>query len=218
MKNNSKKFSFITFEGGEGAGKTTLIQQIQKFLEKQGNEVVSTREPGGSHLGETVRQWLLFKHTDMQISPRSELMLFLASRAQHVEEIIKPALAANKIVLCDRFNDSTIVYQGIARGLGLDKVQNLCEFACDGVLPNLTFFLDVDPVEGLRRCRGVAKEHVRAGELDRIETEKLEFHQKVREGMQLLARKYPERIRVLDANQPQEAVLEQTLKFLENWG
>src|ERR1700722_18252143 len=130
--------TFITFEGGDGAGKTTLIQKIFGYLEKLGCKVMQTRAPGGTAMGQEIRNLLLHKH-DAPLSKRCELLLFLADRAQHVDELILPNLKKKKVVLCDRFNDSTIAYQGGARGLTESLVRKLCDFACDGLKPNLTF-------------------------------------------------------------------------------
>src|SRR5260221_14604324 len=133
---------FITFEGGEGAGKTTLIEEIARQLASEGYSVLKTREPGGTKLGEHIRA-ILLQHTE-PVSPYSELCLFLASRAQHILEVIGPALEAKKIVLCDRFNDSSIAYQGAARGLGMDKGAEFCEFISQVLQPNLTLYLDLE--------------------------------------------------------------------------
>lgn len=206
---------FITCEGGEGSGKSTLIKKLSDTLRERGREVIVTREPGGIPLGESVRQLLLKRNHDVEIGSRAELMLFLAARAQHIEELIKPALDAGKIVLCDRFNDSTVAYQGYARGLGMESVQRLCTFICNGVEPDLTYFLDVDPSEGLKRTLRTHKDTAGAGDMDRIEAEKLEFHQRVRQGMRRLAAQYPERIRTIDAEQPLEDVFNKAVSFLE---
>lgn len=210
----AKRPLFITFEGGEGAGKSTLMKSLESELLCRGHEVLVTREPGGSQLGDQIRQLLL--HSASPIAPKAELLLFLASRAQHLEELIKPALAHGKIVLCDRFNDSTIAYQGMARGLGMQPVHRLCDFVCAETQPDLTFFLDISPEEGLRRRQQVNKEHVAPGEFDRIEKEKLLFHQKVREGLQQLAEQHPERIVLLDAHQPINQVVAQAIEALDH--
>lgn len=206
---------FITCEGGEGVGKTTLISRLKRELLSKGFEVVVTREPGGSKLGEYIRQWLLNRDFNISIGNKAELLLFLAARAQHIEELIKPALAEGKIVLCDRFNDSTVAYQGFARGLGREPVQALCDLVCDRVMPDLTFFIDVDPKIGLARTQRSHKENAKAGEVDRIEAEKLEFHQKVREGLQELAKLYPERIYTLDGTGSINSVFHEALKQIE---
>jgi len=195
----------ITFEGGEGAGKTTLIDKIEAWLLQKDLPLFRTREPGGTHLGEQIRQILL--QTTDPLSPYTELALFLASRAQHIEERIIPALKAGKIVLCDRFNDSSIAYQGSGRGLGLEKVDEVCTFFSQGLKPDLTLYLDIDPEIGLSRIlRGK----------DRIEVEKLSFHQKIREGYHFLRERYPKRFHLLDASKKPEEVFRAALKLIEN--
>lgn len=194
---------FFTFEGGEGSGKTTLIERVKETLLSQGYQTIIAREPGGTLLGEHLRALLLNK-SEIPIDPKAECMLFLASRLQQIEEVIKPALSQGKIVLCDRFNDSTIAYQGVARGLGFEKIQALCRLACDGFAPDLTFFLDIDPLIGLARAQ-----NTQAGRQDRIEKEALQFHQKVREGFLRIAKTDKERFLTIDATQTKEAVFKQ---------
>ncbi|MBN9378818.1 MAG: dTMP kinase [Chlamydiales bacterium 38-26] len=206
---------FITIEGGEGAGKTTLIDKLTSVLSTHGYEIVKTREPGGSRLSNQIRQWLLNRDADLPIGYKAELLLFLSARAQHLEELIKPALSQHKAVICDRFNDSTIVYQGLGRGLGMGYVKKLCELVSEGVKPNLTLFLDVDPHVGLMRTRQASKENARPGEVDRIEAERIDFHERVRKGFLTLANQEPERIFVIDANQTEDAVFRQAKKILE---
>ncbi|KIC73845.1 Thymidylate kinase [Neochlamydia sp. EPS4] len=206
---------FITIEGGEGAGKTTLIEKLAAVLTSFGYAVVKTREPGGSRLSTHIREWLLNRNADLPIGYKAELLLFLAARAQHLEELIRPALEKGKVVLCDRFNDSTIVYQGIGRGLGMDYVKQICECVSENLNPDLTLFLDVDPQIGLMRTRKASKENAGRGEVDRIEAERLDFHKRVRQGFLSLARQSPERIRVIDANQAEDAVFRQAKQWLE---
>lgn len=206
---------FITIEGGEGAGKTTLIGKLSGVLESSGYEVVTTREPGGSRLSNHIRQWLLNRDSNLPIGYKAELLLFLSARAQHLEELIKPALQQGKALICDRFNDSTIVYQGLGRGLGMDYVKQLCDIVSEDIIPNLTLFLDVDPSVGLMRTKKTAKENARPGELDRIEAERLDFHERVRQGFLTLAKRYPERIKVIDANQSEDSVFRQAKQLLE---
>lgn len=215
MKRKSFKGHLITLEGGEGSGKTTLHHQLATLLTVRGYEVMTTREPGGTLLGETIRNWLLQTHSQLSICPQAELMLFLAARAQHIEEKILPALEAGKIVLCDRFNDSTIAYQGGARSLGVPYVKKMCQLICGDVIPKLTLFLNVTPEVGLLRSRNVQKEHAVSGELDRIESEALSFHQKIQETLEFLARKEPLRIYTINANQSQARVLEEALLAIE---
>lgn len=197
---------FITVEGGEGAGKSTLIRNLTKELESKGYTVLATREPGGSSTGEAIRQLLLDNNSS--ITPIAELLLFLASRAEHIEAKIKPALSKGTIVLCDRFNDSSIVYQGLARGLGFDLVRNLCAETCGSPVPDLTLYLDVSPEEGLARAERSS------GKKDRIEKESLNFHTQVRQGFQKLAQLEPNRIKILDGTLPQRKVLDQALHLI----
>lgn len=206
---------FITIEGGEGAGKSTLIEKLSTLLVSRGYEVVKTREPGGSRLSNQIRQWLLNRDSDIPIGYKAELLLFLSARAQHLEELIRPALDQGKIVICDRFNDSTVVYQGLGRGLGMDYVKQLCEIVSEQIIPNLTIFLDVDPSVGLMRTRNAFKENARPGEVDRIEAERIDFHERVRQGFLALAKSYPERIHVIDANQSEDAVFRQAKQLIE---
>lgn len=198
---------FVTFEGGDGAGKTTLIDKIEEALFKQSIPYLRTREPGGSSLGEELRNLLL--HASHPLAPYAELGLFLAARAQHVHEKIKPALQSGKVVLCDRFNDSTIAYQGVGRHLGKQKVQELCEFFCQGVLPNLTFYLDLDPAQGIERV----KQQSRAQ--DRMEVESLAYHKTVRQAFLELASQDSNRIKILNASKSPEAVFQEAYTLLQ---
>lgn len=189
----------ITIEGGEGSGKSTLIEELAEALAQEGKKVLQTREPGGCKLSEEIRDTLL-NTKKTPIGVEAETLLFLAARAQHVEELIEPALRKGIIVLCDRFNDSTIAYQGFGRGWGGEHVRDLCHVACPHVTPDLTLLLDIDPAEGLARA---AKE---AHTPDRIEVEELEFHQKVRAGFLRLAAEEPNRIKVINALLSKEEV------------
>ena len=193
---------FVTFEGGEGAGKTTLIDEAARQLASEGYSIIKTREPGGTHLGEHIRSLLLDHTPEHPLSAYAEVCLFLAARAQHIQEIIAPALEARKIVLCDRFNDSSIVYQGAARGLGMEKVAGFCEFISQGIQPHLTLYLDIDPALGLSRARRDSPEVAGARGYDRIESEGLMFHQKIREAFRALQAKNSHRIVLLDASEP----------------
>ena len=197
-----KKGLFITFEGGDGAGKSTLIEKIYRGLIQNGHDVFLTRAPGGTEIGKEIRNLVLHKQ-DAFLAPRCELLLFLADRAQHVEEVILPALKEGKIVLCDRFNDSSIAYQGGARGLTPGLVGNLCNFACDGLEPDLTLYLDLDPKIGFERAKkaGLSK--------DRIESEALEFHNKIREAFRQIAKNEPKRFILIDASKSQDEVYNQ---------
>lgn len=204
---------FITLEGGEGAGKTSLISFLKKQLESWGYSVLTTREPGGTKLGEQIRS-LLLSHSGVQVCKKAELLLFLAARAQHIEEIIVPALSKNQIVICDRFNDSTISYQGAARGLGVEYVREMCQKTCGASVPDFTIYLDVDPKEGLARTRRMHKENASGGTVDRIEAERLEFHMTVRKAFLDLSKAESERFFVIDANQTQSKVFTEVEKFL----
>jgi dTMP kinase len=194
-----RKGLLITFEGGEGAGKTTLIEKMYGALCKTGRDVLKTRAPGGTEIGKEIRHLLLHRQGFI-LAKRCELLLFLADRAQHVEELIFPALKEGKIVLCDRFNDSTIAYQGGARGLSLELAEELCDFACGGLKPDLTLYLDLDPKVGFvrRQKAGLTK--------DRIESETLKFHERIRRTFKQIAKKEPKRFILIDASLPFDAV------------
>ena len=210
-KGNRHGSFFLTIEGGEGAGKSSLIEHLSAFFFKKGFDVVTTREPGGAPLGEKVRALLLDSVLQGKIAARAELLLFLAARAQHVEEVIDPALAQGKVVICDRFHDSTIAYQGMGRGLGFKGVEQLCLFASQGLVPDLTLFLDVEPQVGLARAHAA---HKGSGP-DRIESEEIGFHDCVRRGFLLLAEQYPQRITRLDASQQAADVVRQAIEAVE---
>lgn len=201
-----KKGLFITFEGGEGAGKTTLIEGIFRHLTSLGYSVLKTREPGGTKIGEQVRS-LLLDNREEKLSPYAELSLFLASRAQHIAEVIAPALQAEKIVLCDRYNDSSIAYQGIARGLGKKAVANACAFITQNLEPHLTFYLDIDPSLGMTRVQ-------RTRVKDRIEAEGLSFHEKIRNAYLEIQKENPKRIHLLNASLPKERVYNEAIEAI----
>ncbi|MEI8365648.1 MAG: dTMP kinase [Parachlamydiaceae bacterium] len=206
---------FITVEGGEGAGKTTLIKSLESAILSAGLPVLITREPGGTPFGEEVRRWLLTHQKAIKIGARAELMLFLAARAQHIEDVIAPAITAGSVVICDRFNDSTVAYQGAGRGLGVEWVRSLCNALCGATVPDLTFFLDIDPQTGLERTRRLTKEHATAGETDRIEGERLEFHQTVRQAFIEMSQVEPDRFHCIDATMPADAVAATAIAVLE---
>lgn len=198
----------ITFEGGEGAGKTTLIQKVFAALKSQSKEVIQTRAPGGTLIGSSIRE-LLLRPREIPMSQRCELFLFVADRAQHVDECIAPALAEGKIVLCDRFNDSTFAYQSGARGFDPAWVKQLCAFACRGIVPHLTFYLDIDPGLGLARVQA---------QKDRIESEALEFHRTIRKTFLKIAQEEPERFILLDATQSPDQVFQQAMEVISKLG
>lgn len=202
---------FVTLEGGEGAGKSSLIHHLRDVLISEGFDTLCTREPGGTPLGEYIREWLLAPHPGIQVEARAELCLFLAARAQHIEEVILPALKAGKIVLCDRFNDSTIAYQGIGRGLGLQHVQQLCALVCDGVTPDLTFYLDVSPEIGLQRITKGS----RGQSLDRIERQDLDFHLRIRKAFLEIAQRDRQRVHVVDAHRAPEEVFDAVFAIVQ---
>jgi dTMP kinase len=199
---------FITIEGGDGSGKTTLSDRLMQMLQSKGYSVLRTREPGGTPLSEHLREILLNTDGKFEIAPKTELLLYLAARAQNVEERIKPALHEGQIVICERFNDSTTVYQGCGRNLGMQFVEEICTRLFDG--PDFTLFLDVDPEEGMQRVKLGRNE-----KYDRLELEKLQFHKEVRQGYLHLADEHPNRIVILDASQSQEQVFQEAWKALE---
>lgn len=195
---------FVTFEGGDGTGKTTQVRALESYLSAQGRACVVTREPGGTSLGKLIRQVLL-RSDGHAIAPSAELFLYLADRAQHVNEIIAPALGGNRIVLCDRFTDSTLAYQGYGRGIDLRQLQQLNSIAVAGVRPDLTLLLDCPVALGLARTRERQTPPDQPRE-DRFEREDLQFHEKVRAGFLALAAAEPKRFRVIDASRSAEDV------------
>lgn len=182
---------FISFEGGDGSGKTTQFKLFAEYLRDKGFDVVVTREPGGTRISEKIRSILLDPECT-EMADKTEAFLFAASRAQHVDELIRPSVEAGKIVLCDRFVDSSIVYQGFGRGLG-DSVKAINEYAVGGLYPDVTFLLDISPEEGRKR-------NGRTGKDDRLEKQSLEYHTMVFEGYRKLAAAEPERFIVIDAS------------------
>jgi dTMP kinase len=196
---------FITFEGGDGSGKTTQVKALESHLTASGKSCLSTREPGGTSLGELIRQVLLEVGKQPITSP-TELFLYLADRAQHIHEVIIPALEQGKIVLCDRHTDSTLAYQGYGRGLDLGLLRSLNDIASQGIKPDLTLLFDC-PVEiGLSRTAQRQSQTASARNEDRFEQEKIEFHERVRAGFLELARAEPRRFRIIDAARPAEEV------------
>jgi dTMP kinase len=191
---------FISLEGPEGAGKTTIITMLMNELEQLGYQVTQTREPGGIEIAEKIRNVILDKsHTAMD--PRTEALLYAAARRQHLVEKVNPALESGKIVLCDRFIDSSLAYQGHARGLGMDDVYSINKFAIGDRMPDLTIYFDIDPVIGLNRIN----QHDNR-EVNRLDLEDIQFHYKVREGYELLLKKFPDRMKKIDAADPIEVV------------
>jgi dTMP kinase len=191
---------FITFEGGDGTGKTTQLQAVENYLRGLNRPCVVTREPGGTALGRMIRKVLL-ETGDDEIGASTELFLYLADRAQHVKQIIAPALSAGKIVLCDRFTDSTLAYQGYGRGIDLDWLRRLNDSASEKLRPQLTFLFDCPVAMGLgRAARRREQSAVDRPREDRFEREKHDFHERIRNGFLELARREPERFRVIDAS------------------
>jgi dTMP kinase len=191
---------FITFEGPDGAGKTTILKRLGIELEQKGLDIVMTREPGGINIAEQIREVILNKN-NTEMDARTEALLYAAARRQHLVERVLPALDRGAIVLCDRFIDSSLAYQGYAREIGVDEVFSINEFAIKGVMPDLTIYFDI-PVEiGLKRI-----EENNTREVNRLDLEALEFHLKVREGFQFLIKKFPKRIYEIDASKSLEAV------------
>lgn len=189
---------FITFEGPEGSGKSTQLPRLAQFLEDSGLQVVKTREPGGTKIGDQIRE-VLVRMDNTELHPRTEILLFLAARAQLVEELIIPSLQQGKIILCDRYGDSTLAYQGYGHGLDLETLKAMLQFATGGLKPDLTILLDVDVLTGLKRKK--IKE-----EWNRLDAFELSFHERVRAGYKILAEQEPERWKIVDATQDPDQV------------
>lgn len=192
----------ITLEGGEGSGKSTVLQTLADKLTLEGHSVVCTREPGGINISEQIRNVILDKE-NTAMDAKTEALLYAAARRQHLVEKVVPELEKGSIVLCDRFIDSSLAYQGYARGLGMDEIYTINKFAIGDNIPSLTLYLDVRPEVGLAR---IEKDGAR--EVNRLDLESLEFHSKVREGYQELLKRFPERIRLINAESDIESVLD----------
>lgn len=206
---SKSKGIFVTLEGGEGSGKTTVIAKLKDYLEKRSVPYIVTREPGGIEIAEKIREIILNpSHTAMD--SRTEALLYAAARSQHLAEKVEPALAEGKLVLCDRFVDSSLVYQGYARGIGMDEVWAINQFAIHDRMPQLTFYLDIEPEAGLARIAAS-----RDREVNRLDLEDLSFHHKVREGYLQLAERFQDRIVVIDASQTVENVEQEIIRSLE---
>ncbi len=199
---------FITVEGGEGSGKTTVLEIVYQELRALGYNVLVTREPGGIPIAENIRE-IILNPSNTQMEKRTEALLYAAARRQHLIEVIAPALKRGDIVLCDRFIDSSLVYQGHARGIGMKEVMSINNFAIGDLYPELTIFFDIKPEQGLAR---IAKNKDR--EKNRLDLEELTFHQKVYEGYHLLLNKYPERIKRIDASKTINEVVSDTLTYI----
>ena len=211
---------FITFEGCEGSGKSTHSERVYQALIKAGYPVLLTHEPGGTKISDKIRELLLRREEEggfPNIVPNAELMLYLASRAQHVEELILPALKAGKVVLCDRFADATVAYQGYGRNLDIQILKSMNDFISHNLLPDLTILLDIDPAVGIERSKRVKKNFASEGELDRMESQSLKFHSAVRNGYLDIAKAEPGRILVYDALSPMEQNFDTILKNIMNF-
>lgn len=197
---------FVTFEGPDGSGKTTISKLVYKKLNDLGYNCIYTREPGGIRISEDIRDIILdTKNTNMD--KRSEALLYAASRRQHLIEKIIPALKANQIVICDRFIDSSLAYQGVARGIGFDEVLSINQFAIEDMFPDLTIFLDITAQEGLNRIEGRDKK-------DRLDLESIDFHNKVYEGYQQVIKRFKQRITIVDANNSIENIADRALEIV----
>ena len=199
---------FITIEGPEGSGKTTAVDAAVKELEKMGYQIVRTREPGGTPIAEQIRNVILDKN-NTAMDQRTEALLYAASRRQHLVVKVWPALKEGKIVICDRYLDSSLAYQGGARGLGIDNILNVNNFATEGTFPDLTLLFDLQPELGLARIAANSNR-----EVNRLDLETIEFHTKVRNTFLELAKHYPERFVIIDASQSREEVAKKTLEVM----
>ena len=189
---------FITLEGIEGCGKTTQMNHLSTFFENRGQPCVVTREPGGTAIGKKIRS-ILLSPSSKDMVPKAELLLYMADRAQHIASLVKPSLAENKVVLCDRYFDATVVYQGYARGLGTGFICELHRLLLEDFKPDITLLLDLSPRIGLARAWKELNKGTRSGTESRFEEEALDFHEKVRSGYLELARLEPDRFRIIDA-------------------
>ncbi|MCK9419722.1 MAG: dTMP kinase [Nitrospirae bacterium] len=207
------KGTFITFEGIEGSGKSTQIALLAHYLTARGVLHVLTREPGGTSIGDQVRK-ILLDPANRSLDPAAELLLYAAGRAQHLREIIMPALADGTIVLCDRFSDATLAYQGYGRGLDIEMIRSLDRIVTAGMRPELTLLFDIDAASGIARARG--RNNSRGLEAEaRFENEELAFHERVRQGYLTLVSQEPHRIRVVDASSSAEAIQEKVRKIVD---
>lgn len=204
-----KKGLFITFEGNDGSGKTTMAQLIYDRLNQEGYDVILTREPGGIEIAEKIRD-IILDPANTAMDARCEALLYAASRRQHLAQKVIPALNDKKIVICDRFIDSSLAYQGHARGIGIDEVYELNQFAIDSYMPDLTLFFKISVEEAKKRMDA-------RGNLNRLDQEQSDFHQKVREGYELICQKYPQRIKVIDAHPAIEIVLEDVYQNIKQF-
>lgn len=201
---------FISLEGPDGAGKSTVLTQVLGQLDSQlKTQYLVTREPGGSEIAEKIRK-IILDPANLKMDDRTEALLYAAARSQHVEEVVRPALAAGKLVFSDRFVDSSLAYQGAGRDLGIEKVKQINDFATGGLEPDLTLFFDLDPKLGLARIQKLRPNHE-----DRLEQEKIAFHEKVYAGYKKLEKMYPQRIVRIDASQAFDKVVDQTISTIK---
>jgi dTMP kinase len=205
---------FITFEGVEGSGKTTQIQRLKKYLTQKGIHCKVTREPGGCSIGEKIRK-ILLNPDHCEMVPATELLLYEAARAQHVKEVIKPFLEKEGVVLCDRFSDATLAYQGYGRRIDLKWIQRLNHLSSQGIRPDVTFLLDCPSDVGLKRAIQ-RNRRLKQEREERFEREEIEFHRRVRKGYLAIARKEPRRVKVIDTRQGEEKVFEKIRKIVDN--
>ncbi|MGA2138288.1 MAG: dTMP kinase [Verrucomicrobiia bacterium] len=205
----AKKGKFITFEGGEGSGKSTHIERLVTRLRQEGNRVLVAREPGGTEVGEQIRHILQYSKQSAGMVPETELLLFCASRAQLVREVVQPALNDGRVVICDRFFDSTTVYQGVGRKINPHAVAAINNFAVGANLPDLTLVIDLDPRIGLERARGREL-------FDRMESQSLEFHDRVRQGYLDLSRREARRVKMIDGSQAIDAIEKQIWELVKS--
>lgn len=206
-------FMFITLEGIEGSGKTTQMRQLSDHFKSRGQSCVVTREPGGTALGEKIRA-ILLDPASRELVPAAELLLYMADRAQHIYALVKPCLAEGKVVLCDRYFDATVVYQGFARGLDTGFICDLHRLVLENLKPDITFLLDLEPRVGLARAWKQLNTGTRSHAESRFEEETINFHEKVRAGYLELARRQPERIKIVDASRDETQVKRDILDVL----
>lgn len=206
---------FITFEGVEGSGKTTQIRLAGEFLREKGLPVIVTQEPGGTPLGERIRE-ILLNHGGFDISGEAEVFLFAAARAQHTDRLIRPALEKGQVILCDRFSDATIAYQAYGRGLPLEAVREICRLASRGLSPRITLLFDLPVEKGLERAFRRIAGREEASREDRFEREHLDFHRRIREGYLAIARQEPDRVKIIDASRDIETTRREVLAILSS--
>lgn len=200
---------FITFEGPEGSGKTSVIVGIKQYFDDNNIDYITTREPGGIRIAEDIRDIILDKD-NVEMDARAEALLFAAARGQHLSEKVLPALESGKIVICDRFIDSSLAYQGHARGLGIDDVYAINKFAIGETMPDLTIFIDVPPHVGLKRV------FTNIRKVDRLDLEDISFHEKVHEGYKILAKRFQKRFKIVDGTNSKEQVIKDTIEIIKS--